>query len=303
MPTPWLSWPNRLASTRWSATSLASSAELPSARQIAIVKACNRSGLTRTSPTPLCPMAIRFSPFSRGKVPRRSVSVNLVKAVRSNPTRRMTNPGKECYLSRMRGLFRWACLVRLCAGGLGLDRAAAQTTVPPPQRPFSQLVDLWTRQLDRIAYRADQPDILPAEIDALREQAADVRTAAAAAAALARNDLADTKKLLAPLEVKPGTDQPPETDAVKAERQRLTEQASISESRVKQCEVIIARADQLQERMTKLRSEVVMKTLLHRDVSPLSPSVWRRLGPELGASVQTISQALSIWSRNGLKAL
>src|SRR3979490_3033452 len=160
----------------------------------------------------------------------------------------------------MRGLFRLACLLLLLAGP-----ALAQAV--PPQRPFSQLVDLWTRQLDRIAARADQAGILPAEIDSRREQATDVRAAALAAAALARNDLADTKRLLAPLEVKPGADQPPETEAVKTERERLTEQASISESRVKQCEVIVVRADQLLERMTKLRGEVVMRTLLHRDVS------------------------------------
>jgi len=212
---------------------------------------------------------------------------------------RMTNPGKEWYLGRMRGLIRLACLVLLlCASGAALGQA-----VPPPQRPFSQLVDVWTRQLDRINTRTDQADILPAEIDALREQAADVRAAAAAASTLARNDLADTNKLLAPLQAKPGPDQPPETRAVTAERERLTEQASISESRVKQCEVIIARTDQLLERMTKLRGEVVLKTLLHRDVSPLSPSVWARLWPETVAAVQTLSQALASWSHNGLRAL
>jgi small-conductance mechanosensitive channel len=199
----------------------------------------------------------------------------------------------------MRGLFRLALLLVLCAAG---GTALAQT-VPPPQRPFSQLVDLWNRQLDRITYRTDQPDILPTEIDTLREQAADVRTAAAAAAALARNDLADTNKLLAPLQAKPGPDQPPETDAVKAERERLTEQASISESRVKQCEVIIARADQLLERMTKLRGEVVMKTLLRRDASPLSPSIWPGLWPETAAAVQALAQAFATWSHTGLKAL
>jgi potassium efflux system protein len=211
---------------------------------------------------------------------------------------RMTNPEKQWYLSRMRGLFRLACLVLLCAGGTALAQA-----VPPPQRPFSQLVDVWTRQLDRISTRTEQADVLPAEIDALREQAADVRAAAAAAATLARNDLADTNKLLAPLQAKPGPDQPPETQAVTAERERLTQQASISESRVKQCEVIIARADQLLERMTKLRGEVVLNTLLHRDVSPLSPSVWPRLWPETVAAVQTLAQALANWSHNGLKAL
>ncbi|MFI5034289.1 MAG: hypothetical protein ACHQPH_26690, partial [Reyranellales bacterium] len=112
----------------------------------------------------------------------------------------------------MRGLFRLACLLLVLAGA---PLALAQTQ-PPPQRPFSQLVDLWTRQLDRITARIDQPGIIESEIDALREQTSDVRAAALAAAQLARNDLADTKRLLAPLQTKPGADQPSETDAVKA---------------------------------------------------------------------------------------
>jgi small-conductance mechanosensitive channel len=175
--------------------------------------------------------------------------------------------------------------------------------VTPPQRPFSQLIEIWTRQLDRIAYRSDQESLVPAEIDALREQASDVRVTALAQAALARNDLADTRKLLAPLETKPGADQPAETAAVKAERERLTEQASISESRVKQCEVVIARADQLLERLTKLRGQVVLQTLLHKDASPLSRQVWSRLWPQFLDASRTLSAAFGTWSRDGLQTL
>src|SRR5262249_1703935 len=155
------------------------------------------------------------------------------------------------------------------------------------------LVDLWTRQLDRITYRTDQPDIRASEIDSLREQTSDVRDAAQAAAQLARNDLADVKRLLAPLEAKPGTAQPPETPAVKAERERLTEQASISESRIKQCEVIIVRADQLLDRMTRLRGRVVLENLLHRDASPLSPAVWVKIGPQLGDAMRSLAAAMA----------
>lgn len=186
-------------------------------------------------------------------------------------------------------------LLLLCIGAAAFAQTGTQ-----PQRPFSQLVSLWTRQLDRISYRADQGDIQAGEIDALREQTTDVRAAAAAAAALARNDLADTKKLLAPLEPQTGTDQPPDTDAVKAERDRLTEQATVSESRVKQCEVIIARADQLLDRMTKLRGQIVLQTLLHRGLSPLSPEVWHQFGSEFASSVRTLSGAMASWSRDGL---
>ncbi|MBN9488205.1 MAG: mechanosensitive ion channel family protein [Alphaproteobacteria bacterium] len=203
----------------------------------------------------------------------------------------------------MKGAFRLACLMLvLCIGGTAFAQAALAQAGTPPQRPFSQLVSLWTRQLDRIGDRADQTDIQAGEIDALREQTIDVRAAAAAAAALARNDLADTKKLLAPLEPQTGTDQPPDTDAVKAERDRLTEQAAVSESRVKQCEVVIARADQLLDRMTKLRGQVVLQTLLHRGLSPLSPSVWQRIGPEFASAIRMLSGAMASWGREGLSS-
>lgn len=198
----------------------------------------------------------------------------------------------------MRPLARLALFVLLFA-----SVAASAQTVPPPQRPFSQLVELWGRQLDRIASRTEQADLLPVEIDGLREQTTDVRTAAMAAAAFARNDLADTKKLLAPLELKPGTDAPPETDAVKADRERLTEQATIAESRVKQCEVVIARADQLLERLTKVRGQLVLQTLLHRDPSLLSPSVWHKIGPQFLTSVKVLTSAMANWSREGFLTL
>src|SRR3979409_308099 len=175
----------------------------------------------------------------------------------------------------------WLLLLLVGAG------AAFGQPASPPQLPFAQLIDVWTRQLDRVATRPEQAPLPPAEIDALREQVAAVRAAASAAAAIARNDLADTKKLLAPLEVKPGGEAVPETDAVKADRARLSDLAAVSESQVKQCEVIIARTDQLTERLTKLRGQVMLDALLHRDLSPLSPDVWRQLGPQFRTAVQT----------------
>lgn len=198
----------------------------------------------------------------------------------------------------MRSLARLAWLALLL-----VSAAASAQTVPPPQRPFGQLIDLWTRQLDRIGTRTEQADLLPTEIDTLRQQTVDVRDAAMAAAALARSDLADTKKLLAPLEVKPGADAPPETDAVKAERARLTEQATVAESRFKQSEVVIARADQLLERMTKLRGELILQTLLRRGPSPLSPAVWAKVGPQFADSLRALSSAAAAWGRNGFLSL
>ncbi|UYN94835.1 MAG: mechanosensitive ion channel family protein [Enhydrobacter sp.] len=195
--------------------------------------------------------------------------------------------------------FRAACLLLLLLVG---TMAQAQTPTVP-QRPFGQIVDVWTRQLDRIADRATQPGVLAGEIDALREEVTDVRLAASAAAQLARSNLADIRRLLVPLEVKPGPDRPAETDEVRAERQRLTEQAAISEGRVKQSEVVIARANQLLEHMTRLRGQVVLNILLRRDASPLSGEVLRNVGTEFAASMQGLMSAFSKWAREGPRAL
>jgi potassium efflux system protein len=199
----------------------------------------------------------------------------------------------------MRSLRRLVWLLLLVAAAA--VPAFGQTGTP--QRPFSQLVDLWNSQLDRVETRAQQATLLPVEIDSLREQLVDVRTAASAAAQLARNDLTDTRKLLAPLQVKPATDAVPETDAVKAERERLQAQAAESESRVKQCEVVTARADQLLDRMTKLRSEVVLQTLMKRDPPPLSRDVLSKLGPQLVSVVQMLGSALLAWGGEGLDGI
>ncbi len=187
--------------------------------------------------------------------------------------------------------------------GLLVGSATLAQTVTQPQRPFGQLIDLWTRQLDRIASRIAQPDLLVGELDILRDQTSDVRGAAAAAAALARDDLADTRKLLAPLEVKSGGDPAAESEAVKAERLRLSEQASIAEGRTKQSDVVIARADQLLERMAKLRGELQLRTLLHKVPSPFSRHAWANLRGDLSAAVSGLSAAMASWSHNGLSSL
>ena len=117
--------------------------------------------------------------------------------------------------------FAWFATLLMSVGALA-------QAVTPPQRPFAQMLEQWTRQLDRIADRLTEPALLVSELDVLRDQATEVLNAAVTQAALSREELADTRKLLAPLETKTGSEPATESDAVKAERARLQEQASIA---------------------------------------------------------------------------
>lgn len=176
-------------------------------------------------------------------------------------------------------------------------------TVTVPQRPFAQLAELWGRQLDRVADRLGQPGLLPGEIDVLRDQTSDVRLAVLAAAAIARDDLVQLRALLTPLEGRAPGDTSPEAEQVRAERERLGQQVTLVEGRVRQSELLLARADQLLQRLARARGAAMVETLVRVGPSPLSPKVWRDLGAEIAASQAVLERAVAAWSRKGLAAL
>ena len=171
-----------------------------------------------------------------------------------------------------------ACLVLLCAGGLRLAPALGAR----PCRRRSGRSRSWSTCGRASSTASPTGPTRPTSCRPRSTPCASRRPTCGprplAAAALARNDLADTKKLLAPLEVKPGPDQPPETDAVKAERERLTEQATISESRVKQCEVI----DRPRRPAARAHDQAARRRWCCRPCCTATPrrcraTVWRRL--------------------------
>src|SRR5437899_7297677 len=78
MPTPWLSWPIRLARTRCSATRSASGAVLPPAFTIALVKRRRLSAVARTRFLPLGSTArVRRAPDARPRYTPRSVGERI----------------------------------------------------------------------------------------------------------------------------------------------------------------------------------------------------------------------------------
>ena len=193
MPTPWLSWPNRLASTRWSATSRASSlgaavgpadrhgegmqpvgrdpdfahlpARQPSRLLLETVIRGARFRVTGLS-TASCQLSAGLPDRAAAGQPAPFVGIGRINHIyqRANVVPKA-----------MRGLFRLACLSAGAgrrAAGAGPDPAAAAAAVLPAGRPVDPPA--------RPHHGSDRSGRHPAsEIDALREQTSDVRAAAA----------------------------------------------------------------------------------------------------------------------------
>ena len=179
------------------------------------------------------------------------------------------------------------------------------------ERPFAQMAETWTRTLDRVAQEAGRPNLIDAEIERLREETTETRQSAAKAAAQARDEATALRALLAPLEAQPGgaqgakpsdtgtTDQTPESEAIKAQRDRLRSDLALVDARVKQAELIVARADQLVAQLTKVRSDRFARTVLKRGPSPPAPSTWLGLGEDIQFAWKTQTSSWSALADSG----
>lgn len=197
------------------------------------------------------------------------------------------NPSSRCRLLRL-------ALVALL--WLAFPTVVLGQVTPEPnrsERPFAQMAETWTRTLDRVAQETGRPNLIDAEIERLREETTETRQSAAKAAAQARDEATALRALLAPLEAQPGgtqgakppdtgtTDQTPESEAIKSQRDRLRSDLALVDARVKQAELIVARADQLIAQLTKVRSDRFARTVLKRGPSPVAPSTWLGLGADI----------------------
>jgi small-conductance mechanosensitive channel len=172
---------------------------------------------------------------------------------------------------RARQVAPWLALLLLVMAGV----AAAQPLPAKPTKPFTTLMNEWTRQLqqaeaylDGVQQTRAQTESWIATIDALR-------TEAIAARDRARTDLAKAQELLDALGAPPADDQPPESDEVRRKREEHNEAVTQLRARVTQAELTIARAEQLRARLNDLTLTDFVSTLLAPYPLPYDPATWR----------------------------
>jgi small-conductance mechanosensitive channel len=206
-------------------------------------------------------------------------------------------------------MFRFAHFFLICAITLSSALGAwAQTPPAATERPFAIMVESWSRTLDRIAQEAGRPNLIDAEVDRLRGETAAIKQAAGAAASQARDEANGLRSLLAPLEpradAKPSdarsSEQQIEPDAVRQQRERLRADLALIDSRVKQAELIVARADLLIAQLSRARSDQFARTVLKKGPSPGAPSTWARLGDDIGAAWTTQAASWRAMAASGV---
>jgi potassium-dependent mechanosensitive channel len=162
-----------------------------------------------------------------------------------------------------------------------------------PEQIKAQIAE-WTRLVDRFGREVSTLRLDEAEVTRLTEYANRVKGEASALKDAAAAQVAETRELLDSMgELAQGAT---ESAEAAAQRKDLQERLARAEGWQRQAELVMARADQLIDRVAAKRIEMFARTVLKRGPSPLVPQAWLDAGRELGALVRLVGVSFGTWT-------
>lgn len=177
-----------------------------------------------------------------------------------------------------------------------LPMARAQQAGPQPT--FKELADEWRRALDQVQAAITQPgadlDTFVQErqrVDQALNSINQVLKAAEAARAEAEGDSKPLRDQLAALGPAPAKGQLPEPPEVTRLRRQLADQIAAADAQIKQADLIIGRANNLQSEVVRVASERIAELLFAHQPSPLSLAVLTAAGREVGEAMRAFASA------------
>ncbi len=192
---------------------------------------------------------------------------------------------------------RRTAILLLVLAALGHSTAGAQAQ--STQRPFGVIVEDWNQSLDLIEQELSRRATVPAaRANTLKRRLAELRAAALEIEA-------KTEILLRPLRTRagalgppPAEGEPPEFEAIAAERRKLTEEIANYETRIKQAVLARNRSNELAQRISTQTFDQAVEALLKRFPAPLAPSTVSTAVPEFLTFVTALANAPFDWWRS-----
>jgi small-conductance mechanosensitive channel len=195
-----------------------------------------------------------------------------------------------------------ALFVALAAAGFGLGPPAGPAYAQPqpvaeaaPAKPFPQTLADWNRALDKVDLALSRDALTDTEIADLRGTVEGVRDAAQQAAADARVQSDNVRRLAEALGPAPAEGQPAEAPDIARQRQRVMGEIAGHDGRAKQCDLVITRAETMLRGISDVQRGRLTATLLRRDSAPFSLHMWRSGGVDLVGAASTIAAGPADW--------
>lgn len=160
---------------------------------------------------------------------------------------------------------------------------------------FDEAAREWTRQLDAIERELMRSGLAVDRAEDLRSEMELVRAEVLDARAQSEPDARLQRRLFNALGPPPGEGDPPDDETVASERAMLSDAVALHEGRVKRCDVLMQRVDELLARVAKVEAAVIARVLTARTLSPLTQGVLAQGITQLANRFDELARSTSLW--------
>ncbi|MDJ0942618.1 MAG: mechanosensitive ion channel [Kiloniellales bacterium] len=191
-------------------------------------------------------------------------------------------------------------LLALLAAGLGSAPARAQTTegaaegtIEAPS--FEDRLKAWNQALATAEAESRGPTLSEPRANEIRADLGQLRAAASIAIAEAETELSRIETRLAALGPAPAEGEPPEAEAIADQRKAFRQEIAELDAQVKESELVITKANQLDGRISALLRAQTVRQLSRRVRLPLDPDILTAALPEGLAVLRQMAAAPAVW--------
>ncbi len=161
--------------------------------------------------------------------------------------------------------------------------------------PFDVQMAIWALMLDQFDREAGSSELERQRVDALKVDLAEIRSGAERIKADLEARFEPFQSQLDALGPPPEEGASPESVEIATQRERLAEDIAAIDGHIKRVELVIARADELDRRITRLARRQLLDQLSTRSPFPLAPDTIAVAVPEFLAVVDEIVNSPSVW--------
>ena len=163
--------------------------------------------------------------------------------------------------------------------------------------PFEIQLTIWNLILDQVDQEAEAPGLERRRVDEIKVQLAEIRTEAEGIKAEFEARFEPFQSQLDALGPPPEEGAAPEPAEIATQRERLSADIAVIDGQIKQVELIIARAGELDRRITRLARRQLFDQLSTSFPFPLAPDTVSTAVPEFLGVVREIAESPFAWWR------
>ncbi len=174
----------------------------------------------------------------------------------------------------------------------GLAVAQQAEEAPPP---FEERLAAWEQILSEAEADLAAPELSQEDATRIRAALTELRGQAQAAADETKTKIDPVRTRLAALGPPPAEGEPAEAEEIAEQRKAIGEEIAALDAQVKQSELLIARANQLEAQISAARQAKIVKQLGQRFPQPLAPDTIKAAIPEAFAIIGRMIAAPEAW--------